>query len=111
MIGQVLAAISALFILTGSVFGVLAAIGLLRFPDFYTRLHAVSLACGTGAGLILLAVALAVPDAGIALRAILGAVFLMLTAPVSSHLLARISHRYKRVDSLMMQVDDLRTKI
>jgi multicomponent Na+:H+ antiporter subunit G len=38
----------------GAIFLLIGAIGVLRFPDFYTRLHAVSICDTLGAGLILL---------------------------------------------------------
>jgi multicomponent Na+:H+ antiporter subunit G len=45
-----------------------------------------------GAGLVLLAVALAAFDGAVSFRAIAGIVFLILTTPVSAHLLARAAH-------------------
>lgn len=85
--------ISVVLLLVGATFCALAALGILRFPDVYTRLHAASKAGPLGAGLILLAVAFASNDWSIALRALIGLVFLMLTAPVSAHLLARAALR------------------
>ena len=46
--------ISWLFLLTGSFFCLTGGIGLLRFPDFFTRIHAASLTDTLGAGLILI---------------------------------------------------------
>ena len=80
---------SALLLVCGSVFCAIAALGILRFPDVYTRLHAASKAGPLGAGLILLAVATASGDWQIAARCVLGFLFLIATAPVSAHLLAR----------------------
>ena len=42
MIGALLQYIAAAFVLVGAVFGLLAAIGIVRLPDLYTRLHAAS---------------------------------------------------------------------
>lgn len=81
--------LGAALIIVGSVFGLLAAIGLLRLPDLYTRMHAASKAGVVGAGLILLAMAIVSGDGAIILRTVLGIVFLALTTPVSAHLLAR----------------------
>jgi multicomponent Na+:H+ antiporter subunit G len=79
-------------LLLGSVFTLLATVGVVRFPDLYTRMHAASKAGAVGGGLILLAVAVLGQDAAIALRAVIGIVFLLLTTPVSAHLLARASY-------------------
>lgn len=75
----------------GALFALLAAIGVLRLPDLLSRMHAASKAGLVGGGLILLAVPLVTLNGSVALRAILGVVFLMLTTPVSAHLLARAS--------------------
>jgi multicomponent Na+:H+ antiporter subunit G len=83
--------VSCILLLVGSVFTFLAALGVLRLPDVYTRMHAASKAGVVGGGLVLLAVALMSQDAAVAIRAIIGIVFLLLTTPVSAHLLAKAS--------------------
>jgi len=85
--------IAAILTLIGSLFCALAALGLLRFPDVYTRLHAASKAGPLGAGLILLGAGFASAEPMLLVRAILGLVFLLLTAPVAAHLLARAALR------------------
>jgi multicomponent Na+:H+ antiporter subunit G len=85
--------ISAVLLLCGSLLSAIAALGILRFPDVYTRLHAASKAGPLGAGLILLGVAFASGDWAIAVRCMLGLVFLLVTSPVSAHLLARAALR------------------
>ncbi|RYE11214.1 MAG: monovalent cation/H(+) antiporter subunit G [Hyphomicrobiales bacterium] len=81
--------LAALLLLAGSLFSAVAALGILRFPDIYTRLHAASKAGPLGAGLILLGAATASGDWTIVLRCALGLLFLIATSPVSAHLLAR----------------------
>lgn len=81
--------IAAVLVVIGAVFCGLAALGLLRFPDVYTRLHAASKAGPLGAGLILLGLGLAAGDLATLVKCIIGLVFLILTAPISAHLLAR----------------------
>lgn len=85
--------VAAVVMLAGALLSALAALGILRFPDVYTRLHAASKAGPLGAGLILLAVGLASGDWAIAVRCVLGFLFLVLTSPVSAHLLARTALR------------------
>ncbi|MCF6343250.1 MAG: monovalent cation/H(+) antiporter subunit G [Devosiaceae bacterium] len=75
--------------LLGSAFCLLAAVGILRLPDIYTRMHAASKAGTMGTGLLLTAIAFVAFDGAIILRAIAAFVFLLLTAPVAAHLLAR----------------------
>lgn len=93
MLVEITQGIAALLMVVGGVFSLLAAIGLLRLPDLYTRMHAASKAGVVGAGLILLAVALVSFDGAVALRAMLGILFLVLTTPVSAHLLARAAFK------------------
>lgn len=66
-----------------------AAMGALRFPDVLTRMHAASKVATMGGALALLAAALNVGSAGAGARAVLGIVFLWLTAPIAAHLLGR----------------------
>jgi multicomponent Na+:H+ antiporter subunit G len=85
-------------LIIGALFGLVAAIGVVRLPDLLTRMHAASKAGAVGGGLILLAVALMCFDLAVALRAIVGVVFLLITTPVGAHLLARAS--YQTTDQL-----------
>ena len=83
--------ICAILLVVGAAFTFLAALGVIRLPDLYTRMHAASKAGVVGGGLVLLVVAIMSQDAGVAIRAIVGIVFLMLTTPVAAHLLAKAS--------------------
>jgi multicomponent Na+:H+ antiporter subunit G len=72
----------------GGVLGIIGAIGMHRFPDFYSRLHAVGIADTLSAILILLGLGL---QAGLTLAAFklfLIFVFLFFTSPTASHALA-----------------------
>lgn len=79
-------------LLIGSAFALVAAIGLLRLPDLYTRMHAASKAGTLGSGLVLVALAIFTDDTAIATRAIAAIVFFLLTAPLSAHLLAKAAY-------------------
>jgi len=81
--------ITQTLLLLGSLSMLLAAIGLLRFPDFYTRCHAGTKAASLGAGLILLGALVPIDDPDIAIRVWLTILFVFLTVPVAGHLLGR----------------------
>ena len=83
------------FLVLGALFSALAALGMLRFPDVYTRLHAASKAGALGTGLIFIAVALVSFDLGIIVRALLGLLFILLVSPLAAHILARAALRAK----------------
>lgn len=76
----------------GTVLMLIAGLGLVRMPDLPTRMHASSKAGTLGAALVMVAVALHF-GGGVAVRALLVSLFLFLTAPVASHLLARAAYR------------------
>jgi len=80
------------FLLLGALSMLFAAIGLLRFPDFYTRAHAGTKAASLGAGLILLAAVLPLNETDIAVRVWLTIFFVFLTVPVAGHLLGRAAY-------------------
>ncbi len=77
----------------GALFALVAAFGIIRLPDFYTRMHAAAKAGTVGSGMLLLATGLESQDPAILARAIAGFVFFILTAPISAHLLARAAHK------------------
>jgi len=107
MIANLATYLGCIFLLVGAGFALLGAVGVLRLPDLYTRMHAASKAGAVGGGMILLAVALTSLDGAVALRAILGTGFLLLTTPVSAHLLARVNHRSKDHIAVNMVIDEL----
>jgi len=107
MIFEIAQYAAALLLVVGALFGLIAAVGVLRLPDLYTRLHAASKAGAVGAGLILLAVAVISLDGGVILRSILGIVFLLLSTPISAHLLARAAYRSGELPISTTTVDDL----
>ena len=80
----------ALLLVTGGVFALVGAIGLVRFPDFYMRLHAPTKATTLGVGGVLLASMLVGWLRGEAwLHPLLITLFLFVTAPVSANLMAK----------------------
>lgn len=90
---DVLRIIASIAVVIGSIFGLLAAVGLVRFPDIYTRLHAASKAGLVGSGLILIALAIISLDVAVVLRTAIAILFLLLTTPLSAHLLSRAAYR------------------
>jgi len=80
----------AILSLIGSLFILFAAIGLLRMPDIFTRIQAGTKASTLGSMLTLLGVGLVHPDW--LMKLILLIVFIMISNPVSSHVLGRAAH-------------------
>lgn len=83
------ALIAALLVL-GGVFALVGAVGMLRFPDFFMRLHAPTKATTLGVGGALLAsMAYSWASGGVGLHELLITLFLFVTAPVSANLLSK----------------------
>ncbi|MFN3720877.1 MAG: monovalent cation/H(+) antiporter subunit G [Rhizobium rhizophilum] len=109
MISLLAALAIAVITIAGALFSLIAAIGVNRLPDLYTRTHAASKAGTVGSGLLLLAVGLHAGDGATFGRALAGIVFFVLTAPISAHLLARAAHKVGYKLSSVSVRDDMVT--
>ena len=85
--------IGSALIVVGLVFDFLGCLGLVRFPDVYSRLQASAKCVTVGTCGILLGLFLFKPFTATGIKALLCIVFIILTAPVSAHALARSAYR------------------
>ncbi|MDP1606998.1 MAG: monovalent cation/H(+) antiporter subunit G [Rhodocyclaceae bacterium] len=76
-------------LLAGSFFCIVGGIGLLRMPDFYTRVHAASLTDTLGAGLILLGLLLQAGFTLVGAKLLMIALLIFFASPTASHALTR----------------------
>jgi multicomponent Na+:H+ antiporter subunit G len=79
--------------IVGSAFALLAAIGVLRMPDVFTRMQASTKASTLGLGCLAIGAALQFGDVSSLIRLITIGAFLLLTTPVSAHVIARAAYR------------------
>lgn len=89
MTALVLDILSWALIAVGSAFSVIGAIGLLRFPDFYSRLHAAGITDTLGAWSLLVGIMLQAENWQVVVKLALIVVFLAFTSPTSTYGLAR----------------------
>lgn len=82
----------AVFASLGSLFILLAAVGILRMPDTYLRMAVTTKAATLGIGLILIASALYFGDLSTTTRVVAIIIFILLTAPVGAHLIGKASY-------------------
>ena len=82
-----------IFIIVGLAFDVFGCLGLVRLPDVYNRLQAATKCVTMGTCSILFGSFLIVGFSAAGMKALLCIVFLMLTAPVAAHAIARGAHR------------------
>lgn len=78
--------------LGGTFFSLLAAIGVIRFPDVYTRMHAATKAPAFGILLLQTAAALYFASLYAVAISLMVVVFIFFTAPVASHSISRVAH-------------------
>jgi len=85
----------ALLILVGTIFTFLSAVGLIRFPDLYTRSHAASKSSTLGVLCTLLGTLCYfwISEGYFSIRLILGIFFVFLTTPVAAHVMCRAAYR------------------
>jgi len=84
--------LSALLLLLGGGFMLLAGVGIVRLPDLFMRMQATTKAATLGAGCMLMAVAVHFGEVGITVRCLLVTAFILLTAPVAAHVMARAAY-------------------
>ncbi len=87
--GLLLDALSALLLAAGGFFVLVGGIGLLRFPDFFTRLHAAGVTDTLGTWLILAGLIIQAGPTQNALKLVLILLFIVFTSPTASHALAK----------------------
>ncbi|AYN96078.1 MULTISPECIES: Na+/H+ antiporter subunit G [Pseudomonas] len=94
--------IVCVLLLVGSVFTLIGSIGLLRLPDFFTRLHGPTKATTLGVGSTVIASMLyfTTQHDGLSLHELLIPLFLFITAPVSAQILCKsaMQQRLKRTE-------------
>ena len=88
MIELVLDLISAGLLAAGSIFVLIGGFGLIRLPDFYTRLHAAGITDTLGAELILLALMFQAGLSLVTVKLILISLFIFFTSPTATHAVA-----------------------
>lgn len=81
--------VSGLLLLAGGVFGVIGGIGVVRFPDFYTRMHAAGITDSICALLIVAGLVLQSGFSLLTVKLLLIFLFLVFTAPTAGHALTR----------------------
>nr|WP_084264155.1 monovalent cation/H(+) antiporter subunit G [Rubrobacter radiotolerans] len=90
---SVLDAVTVALILTGALFFLAGTLGLLRFPDVYTRLHSLTKADNVGLGLVVLGLALQAGSATAVLKMVLVWLLVLASGATAAHLIATAALR------------------
>ena len=89
MIALLVDVISWACIIVGAVFAVIGAVGILRLPDVFSRMHGAGIIDTLGAGLILVGLMFQAGFSLVTVKLILIVVFVLFTSPTTTHALAR----------------------
>lgn len=93
MIEILIQTIGSITIISGIFFMFVGSIGLIRLPDFYTRLHATSKTDTLGIGLIFVGLIFFAGPTQVTLKLLLIIVFIFFTSPVSAHAIAKLAFK------------------
>jgi multicomponent Na+:H+ antiporter subunit G len=85
---MILDMLSWVFLVAGGLLGIIGGIGIHRFPDFYTRLHAAGITDTLCAALILSGLGLQSGFSLVSFKLVLVFAFILFTSPTASHVLA-----------------------
>ncbi|NJC23506.1 multicomponent Na+:H+ antiporter subunit G [Arthrobacter pigmenti] len=99
--------ITAILLLGGALMSLAAAVGLLRFPDLMSRMHAATKPQVLGLLLFLLAIAVELRSWALVPVLIVCWIFQLLTAPVSAHMVGRAGYRTKHLRKDLLSMDEL----
>jgi multicomponent Na+:H+ antiporter subunit G len=101
--------LAVVLLLLGALLCLTAGLGLLRFPDVLTRMHAGTKPQVLGVLLIMVGAAIRLQGWSATWMLLLVAAFQMLTAPVSAHMISRVAYRRRHVRRDRLMVDELNT--
>ena len=84
--------VTVALMVVGAVLSLLAALGVVRMPDVYSRMQSATKASTLGVGCTMLAVAIDFAELAITIRVVLIVAFVFLTAPISAHMIGRAAY-------------------
>lgn len=99
--------VTAVFLVVGALMSLGAAVGLLRFPDLMSRMHAATKPQVLGLFLMLAAMGLQMRTWWVWPVLLVAWIFQLLTAPVSAHMVGRSAYRTKHGHREMLTKDEL----
>jgi multicomponent Na+:H+ antiporter subunit G len=99
--------VSAVFMVVGAVLSLGAAIGLLRFPDLLSRMHAATKPQVLGLFLLLASIGLQMRTWWVWPALVVAWIFQLLTVPVSAHMVGRAGYRTKHLHRELLTADEL----
>ncbi|MCU1516481.1 MAG: multisubunit sodium/proton antiporter, MrpG subunit [Pseudarthrobacter sp.] len=106
-VDAVIDAASAVFMVVGALMSLAAAVGLLRFPDLLSRMHAATKPQVLGLFLLLVSIGLQMRTWWVWPVLLVAWIFQLLTVPVSAHMVGRAGYRTKHLHRELLSSDEL----
>jgi len=107
MTETVLDVVAAVLLLCGSLLAFIAGLGIVRFPDLLSRMHAATKPQVLGLMLLMTGLGIELRDFAAGVTLLLVVAFQLVTGPISAHMLSRAAYRTGKVDSSTLLVDEL----
>jgi multicomponent Na+:H+ antiporter subunit G len=108
VLAQIADVVAVACLLAGAFLCLTAGVGLVRFPDVLSRMHAGTKPQVLGILLVMVGGAIRLQGLAAAWMLLLVAAFQLLTAPVSAHMISRVAYRRRHVRRDLLLVDELR---
>ena len=99
----------AVFLLSGGLLSLVAAVGVIRLPDLFTRMHAATKTGTVGVAAITIGMMIHFGEVTVTSRGILVIGFFLLTAPVAAHMIGRAAYRSGVALWILTRVDEWKT--
>ena len=107
LVDNVIDTVTAVFLVAGALMSLAAAVGLLRFPDLLSRMHAATKPQVLGLFLLLAAIGLQMRTWWVWPVLLVAWIFQLLTVPVSAHMVGRAGYRTKHLHRELLSSDEL----
>ncbi|MFP4661118.1 MAG: monovalent cation/H(+) antiporter subunit G [Halanaerobiales bacterium] len=98
--------ISYIFMISGGIFAIITVIGILRFPDAYTRIHAAAVVLTISAVLLTIGIAIYAWEFYLSLKILIIGLFFLASNPMATHAIARASYKKKIALPKVTTVDE-----
>ena len=102
--------LTCVFLLLGGLLSVVAAVGVLRMPDIFIRMHAATKVGAVGVSSIVVGLMIHFGSITVISRGLLVIAFFLLTAPVAAHMIARSAYRSGVSLWLLTRIDEWKAR-
>ncbi|MCH4353061.1 Na+/H+ antiporter subunit G1 [Staphylococcus haemolyticus] len=112
MITNIIISLAVIFVILGAIISAVTAIGIIRLKDIYSRGHAAGKSATLGAIFLLFGTFLyfIAADGYINMQLIFGILFILITGPLSSHLIMRAAYNNKTPYTKDTKIDELKNE-